>query len=264
MKKTLIFFIPFFIGLTFCPVSHSFWGVSKKIGERAVKTVAKIGKIKGALPEKKIIELTEMIKNTGDIKKVGKVLGNMKLSDDILEDTYMRIILRQKKISKKEAEELFQNLHGVKGFRAALRKTAGISNSKTIGHLNEIQIANSAAKNGFEVVSIGAFFKDGKKIFTDIDVLIKKNGKFFPIEAKNYAPETMIPINKFRADMNTLVSFRKQLVENTVPIFSMTTPPSNPLTRKLLEEEAKKRGIQLIFGTPEEQIHLINQLSKIL
>lgn len=188
----------------------------------------------------------------------------MKLSDEILEDTYMRIILRQGKVTRKEAEGLFANLRGIKGFRPTLRKIAGISDVKTAGHLNEIRIADNASKNGFEVISIGEVFQDGSKRITDIDILIKKNGKMFPIEAKDYSSSTMIPMDKFRADMDTLVSYRNQNGKNIIPIFSITHPSNNPASRKLLEKESERRSIQLIYGNPQEQIHLINQLSEIL
>jgi len=240
--------------------SYAFWGIFKTIGKVAIK----LGKIEGALPEKKIAELTEMIQKSGDIKKVGKLLGEMKLPDEILEDTYMRIILKQRKISRKEAEELFQNLKGVSGLRTTLRKVAGVSSAKTLGHLNEIRIANSASKNGFHVVSIGKVFKDGSKRVTDIDIVMNKNGRTFAIEAKDYASNTTIPLDKFRADMDTLVSYKKAEGKGIIPVFSITNLPSNPATRKSLEKEAKKRGIELIYGNPEEQIHLLNQLSKIL
>ncbi len=264
MKNIFIAILLILICFNYPSSSDAFWGFSKKIGKTAIKSAVKLGKIEGALPEKKIAELAKMINVSGDIKKVGKILGDMKLSDDILEDTYVRIILHQKKITKTETETFFSNLRGVKGFRTTLRKVAGISDVKTAGHLNEIRIANNASKNGFEVISIGEIFQDGIKRITDIDILIKKNGKIFPIEAKAYSQNTMIPLDKFRADMDTLVSYKKQHGKNIIPIFSITHPPNNPVSKKLLEKEAERKGIQLIYGNPQEQIHLINQLSEIL
>lgn len=244
--------------------SNAFWSSLGKISSTTGKSVCKLGKISGALPEKKISELSGMIQKTGDIKKVGKVLGDMNISNEILEDTYMRIVLKQMKISNKEAEELFLNLRGVSGLRTTLRKVAGVSNAKTLGHLNEIWIANYAKKSGFDVMSIGEKFNDGSKLITDIDVLIKKNGRIFAIEAKKYSNNTNIPIDKFRADMDTLVSYRKKYGDSIIPVFSITTIPKNKKIKNLLEKESKRRGIELIFGSPEEQIILINQLSKIL
>jgi len=264
MKKISVSIFLIVMAWCYCSESYAFWGTSKKMGQTAIKGIIQLGKIEGALPEKKIVELTEMIQKAGDIKKVGKILGEMKLSDDILEDTYMRIIIQQRKITREEAEEIFENLRGVKGFRTTLSKVSGISDVKSVGHLNEIRIANNASKNGFEVVSIGEIFQDGYKQITDIDILLKKNGKIFPIEAKDYSSGTMIPMDKFRADMDTLVSYKNQNGKNIIPIFSITHHPDNPATRVLLEKEAERRGIQLIYGNPQEQIHLINQLSEIL
>lgn len=198
------------------------------------------------------------------ILKVGKILGEMKLSAEVLEDTYIRIVLKQGKISLKEAGEIFANLKGVSGFRSALSKVAGVSQAKTIGHLNELRIANESVKKGFKVLAIGENFKDGVKRITDIDILIKKKGKTFAIEAKDYASDSIFPMDSFRADMDTLVAYKKQHGKSGVPVFSITNPPGDPATRKLLEKEAKRRGVELIYGSPEEQIHLINQLADIM
>ena len=264
-SKILIITLSLLLSTFFVPSkSLAFWGVAKKIVSPGTKVILRLGKVEGSLPESKIIELANMIQKAGDIKNVGKILGDMRLTDEVLEDTFMRIIVAQKKISKPEAEEIFQNLRGVKGLRTSLRKAAGISEAKTIGHLNEINIANSAAKNGFEVVSIGEKFDDGLKHITDIDLIMKKNGKKFAIEAKDYSPNSTINLDSFRADMDTLVVFKEKNGKNVIPVFSITNPPNNQITRKLLEKEAERRGIQLIYGSPDEQIYLIKQLSEIV
>jgi hypothetical protein len=249
---------------TFPTQTIAFWAVAKNVAKSGTKAFIKLGKVEGALPEKKIIELADMIQNAGDIKKVGKILGKMKLSDQVLEDTYMRIVVHQGKISKHEAEVIFRNLRGVDGLRTTLRKIAGVSNVKTSGHLNEVRIANAATENGFKVLSIGEKFQDGVKHVTDIDVIVKKNGKTFAIEAKNYSSNSNINIQKFRADMDTLLAYKKHNGKKVVPVFSITTLPKDPVVRRILEKEAERKGIQLIYGLPEEQIHQIKLLSEIL
>lgn len=262
--RLYIIIVAFLMLLMGSSESHAFWGALKKLDSTTTgKTVSKLGISKGVLSEEKIFELVAMIQDAGDIKKVGKVLGGMNLSNDVLEDTYMRIILKQNKITKAEGDELFVNLRGVHGLRSTLSKVAGVSSSKTSGHLNELRIANSAKKNGFDVVSIGEKFNDGSKLTTDIDILLKKNGKLFPIEAKHYSPNTNIPVDKFRADMDTLVAYRKKNSGSVIPVFTITNTPKNRNVKKLLEKESQRRRIELIFGSPEEQIFLIDQLAKI-
>lgn len=265
-KKILITLIltALYTGLGNSVNCHAFWGTIGKAGKSVTTSVIKLGKVKGALPDSKIVELVGMINKGGDLKKVGKILDEMKIGDDVLEDTYMRIILKQKKLTRKEAEEVFVNLRGADGFRTTLRKSAGISAAKTSGHLNEINLANEAVKSNFTVTGIGKLFNDGTKKITDIDVLLKKNNKLIAIEAKKYEPHTPIPLDKFRADMATLVAYQKQAEGKVIPVFSMTSKPASRQTAKLLEKEAERRGVQLIYGSPDEQVHLINQLVQIL
>ncbi len=245
--------------------AHALNAAIRNIANTSIKYCTKLGKVDGALPDAKIQEICDRINHAGDISKVGKLLGEMKLSNEVLEDTFMRIIVVQKKISQEEAEKLFCNLRGVEGFRSTLSKAAGISAAKTSGHLNELRIASGASEKGFKVVAIGKKFSDGlKKSPTDIDIILNKNNKTFIIEAKDYGPDTTINMDQFRADMDSLVTFKKQNGKNVIPIFTITNPPSNPNVRKLLEKEAERRGVNLLIGSPDEQIHLINQLGEIV
>ena len=127
------------------------------------------------LPAEKIIELTELAKAKG-IREVGKKLGKIRppLPNEVLEDAYLRILVYNGKLSRKEAEEFFKNLRGVEGFRTTLRKVAG-SESQSIGHLFELRIANEAKKRGFKVEGIGKKYNDGiKRGDTDLDISIIK------------------------------------------------------------------------------------------
>ncbi|MBV5330756.1 MAG: hypothetical protein JZU65_24505 [Chlorobium sp.] len=230
----------------------------------AIKSLKPLGKVDGALPDSKIKDLVSQINKAGDIKKVGKIIGEMNLSKEVLEDTFMRILIMQNKISKKEAEEIFTHLRGVEGFTSAMSKAAGVSAAKTSGHLNELRIATGASKNGFEVVAIGQKFTDGlKKGTTDLDIILKKKGRTFVIEAKDYDANTPINMDYFRADMDTLVAFKKQH-PNTIPVFTITNPPANAAKKKLLEKEAERRGVQLVYGNADEIILQVNHLSEVL
>ncbi len=231
-----------------------------------IKSISKLTKSNKALSPEKMDELVKLLQTTKGTKKVGKTLGKMNLPKEVLEDTYMRLAVYKKVLSKREAKEMFFDLKGTKGFRTTLRKTIGNSSIKTSGHLNELKIAHSASRNGFKVRSIGETFVDGiKKSPTDLDIVLTRKGKTFTIEAKDYASTTNLPLDKFRGDMDTLISYAKQnRSEKVIPIFSMTNKPSNSIKLKQLQKAAEKRNVQLIFGTPGQQIEQIKLLGDIL
>ncbi|HHB95131.1 MAG TPA: hypothetical protein ENK88_08300 [Campylobacterales bacterium] len=242
---------------------------SSTIHADVVNNVIRVGKLiksSKAFSPKKISEFSKILEETKGTKKLGKLLGKMNLKNEVLEDTFMRLAIYRNKIDKVEAKEMFINLGGSKGFRSTLKKVIGNGSQKTAGHLNELKIANSAIKNGFKVKGIGEPFVDGiKKSATDIDVLLTRKNKTFAIEAKDYASKTQIPLDKFKGDMNTLVSYaNKNSSKKVVPIFSMTNKPKNVLKLKQLQKIAEKRDVQLIFGNPQEQIEQIKLLGEIL
>ncbi len=219
-----------------------------------------------AFSSKDIAKFARIIEETKGTKKLGKLLGKMNLKNEVLEDTFMRLAIYKNQIQRKEAKEMFLHLSGTRGFRGTLKKVVGNSPQKTLGHLNELKIANSASKKGFKVRGIGEVFVDGiKKSPTDLDIVLTKRGRTFAIEAKDYAVNTNIPLDKFRGDMDTLVSYvKKNPSERVIPIFSMTNKPRNTLKLKQLESAAEQRGVELIFGTPQQQIEQINLLGEIL
>jgi len=245
------------------PTANAFWS----FGLKSATQIAKITKSKKALPDDEIIRLSKL---TGELKgtnKVGQQLGKLKLSNEVLEDTYIRIAIFQGKITRREAESMYVSLGGVPGFRSTLRKVIGNNSSKTIGHLNELKIAETASRNGFKVSGIGEKFIDGiKKAPTDIDIMLKKGGKTFAIEAKAYSSTTKMPIDKYRADLDTLVKYKNKHkhLDDVVPIFTFTNKPNDLQYMKILQHEADKRGVYLIFGNSLEQIEQTKMLELIL
>ena len=227
-----------------------------------VKTLIKSSK---ALEPYVIKELAKIVAKQGT-KKLGKVLGKMKLPNEALEDTFMRLAIYQEKITRKEAEKMMRNLKGAKGFRTTLRKVIGNSKKKTSGHLHELRLANTASKNGFKVISIGEQFSDGvKKGATDIDIIFKRKNKLFAIEAKDYINPSTLKTDDIRGDMKSLLEFAKQNPsKNIIPVYSITTKPTSEKTLKRLMKIAEKFGVQLIFGNPQEQIEQIKLLGDIL
>ena len=223
--------------------ANGFWGIEASI--------AKIVSSSKALSSKMIIRLSDLSGEMNGTLKAGKKLSKLNLPNDVLEDTYLRIAIHQKKITRKQAESMYIRLTGTPGFRTTLRKITGNNVPGTAGHLNELQIADKASLNGFKVKGIGVKFNDGqKKALTDIDIVLKKNSNIFAIEAKNYASTSKIPLDKYRADLDTLAIYRSQHSQKVIPVFTMTNIPQDSGYLKIMQNEANKRDVQLIFGSP--------------
>jgi len=240
------------------PQANAFWGF-------ATKTISAISKNVNVLPNDEIIRLSKLSDEFQGTKKVGKELGKLNLHDDVLEDAFIRIAIHQNKLTREVAEGMFSRLSGTPGFRSTLRKIIGNSDVGTAGHINELKIADSASMHGFKISGIGQKFNDGlKRAPTDIDVLLEKGEKIFAIEAKNYASTTKIPMDKFRADLDTLVSYKNKNGDDIIPVFTITNKPKDQRYLKILQHEADKRDVQLVYGTPQEQVEKIKMLGEIL
>ena len=216
------------------------------------------------LPEDEIVKLSKMSDTFKGTKEVKKYIGQLNLTPKAQEDTFLRIAMHQKKINTAEAQQIFKNLSGTDGFSSALNKVIGNSKEVTKGHLNELHIANNAAENGYEVVAIGKKFNDGiKAADTDIDVMLRINGQDVLIEAKSYASTTRFPLDKYRKDLDTLNIYAKQESKGeALKIFSFTEKPKSDNLLKQYELWAKKKGVRLIFGTPDQQIAQIAYYTK--
>jgi len=259
----LLYAIIFFLSITLSENSSAFLGW--KTGVKTVGKIIKLGKSEGALPEKKIIELAEKIRVRGDVSDVRKMIGRMNLPDGVAADTFMRIAVHNKRLTRAEAEKMFVNLRRTKGFRAALSKINGVSPLQRKGHLNELRIANHGSENGFKVLAIGKKFDDGiKKNLTDIDVLFKKKNKTFAVEAKNWRNVVTGNLIEIRKDMDSLVAYKRKADSDANLIFTFRNKPSDPKVKRMIDMEARKRGIEVIYGDPASVIYQIDQLSSIL
>lgn len=218
-----------------------------------------------ALPDDEIVRLARLTGEVRGTKKVGKLLGEQNLPNDVLEDAYLRIAVQQQHVSRAEAEGMFVRLQGTPGFRGTLSKVVGNSDVKTAGHLNELRIADTAAQHGFAVKGIGERFDDAVKASdTDIDVLLEKGGRLIAIEAKDYARTTPIPMDSFRADMVSLTKYAEsQSPQRVLTVFSVTNKPADPNAWRLLQLEAERRGIELLTGGPGEQIEQLKVLMEV-
>ena len=256
--KTPIFLVLLLLAI---PQTDAFWGSATKHGVKSAPKITQLLKSSKTLPDDEIVRLSKLSDEGAGTAKIGKKLGKLDLPNDVLEDTFMRIAIHQKKISRKEAEGMFAQLSGTPGFRTTLRKIIGNSDVGTAGHLNELRIADTASRHGFKVLGIGEKFTDGlKKASTDIDIVLQKGGKYFAIEAKSYASTTRMPMDKYRADLNTLIVYTHKHTNDVIPVFAITNKPNDPQYLKLLKYEANKRDVQLIFGPPEVQIIKIKLL----
>lgn len=258
MKK---YFIPLLVSFALCLPSYAFTGSAKTVS----RLLAPIVTHSRSLPEDEIVRLSGLASKTGGTREVSRSLGKMHLSDDVLEDAYLRIAIDQTKLTRQEAEGMMRRLRGTPGFRSALSKIVGNSHLKSTGHLYELRIADKATEYGFKVKGIGIPFEDmNKAAVTDIDVLLERNGKTVAIEAKDYLPGTPIPMDKFRLDMQTLMEYSNQNKKSaSILVFSINNKPEAEWSLKLLIKEAEKRGIELLIGSPEKQVIQIEQLTKI-
>lgn len=231
---------------------------------KAVLTLLPFGSkyFKAALSAEKVEEFARIALKPGGTKIVHKEIGKMNLPDAVIEDTFARILVVQGRVQRSEADGWMSRLSGVPGFRGAMSKSMGGSDAKTIGHLYEVRIADSATQNNFKVHGIGVPFKDPyKKSSTDIDVLLERNGSHFAIEAKAYPADASIPMDKFRADMLSLAEYRKAMApKNVVPVFAITDKSANNDVWKLLEHSAKGHGVELLVGSPDELVHQLPML----
>lgn len=232
----------------------------------AVKSLSPLIKKGCTLSMDEIVKLSKLSDEAMGTKKVGRSLGRLNLPNDVLEDTYLRIAIHQNKLSRSEADGIMRRLNGTHGLRSTLSKIIGNSSQKTAGHLNELRIADSASKKGFKVKSIGMKYSDGiKKAPTDIDIVLHHQNVKYIVEAKDYAANTKLPIDKFRADMDTLIAYQKMHPDKKIiPIFSITKIPQDKNSLKLLQKEAERRGVELIAGTPSQQVDQMIQLGKII
>lgn len=231
-----------------------------------VRWIAPIAKSARCLSIDTIEWLAETSSRPGGTKVAGKWLAARSLPDSVLEDTYLRIAIRNRHISRTEGEEMFQRLNGTPGFRATLRKVSGSSPAKSSGHLNELRLASEARQNQMKVLEIGRTFRDPAKMGpTDIDLVIKHRNKTFAIEAKDYLPGTPYPLDKFRADMQTLKAYQSaNSRENVIPVFSISSKPSDPAQLALVKAAAKSHDVHLIFGNPQEQAAQIKALADLI
>lgn len=260
---TLVILLSSFLFPSTADAQWSFLGRGASVAYRALISS------KNVLPDDEILKLSNLAAETAGTARMGRELGGLNLPDEILEDAFMRIAIHQKKVDRIEAEEMHVRLAGTLGYRTTLRKITGNNVNGTAGHLNELRIANSASKSGYKVMAIGDSFVDGlKRAPTDIDVILEKDGKTIVIEAKNYLSSTALPMDSFRADLNTLMVYKKYKgengAENVLPVFSLSNKPDQPNYLRLLELEAKRRDVQLVIGTPDDVITQITELLRIL
>jgi len=262
MLKHYKFYILLICLITFSSASLNVIAYSGIATKAAYYIISPFLKTKKVLRNDEIIRLSELSNQKNGTVLVGKELAKKQLSDAELSDAFIRIAIHQKKITRPEANQMYANLNNVSGFRTTLRKVIGNSQNKTAGHLNELKIANNASSQGYTIKGIGVKFDDGiKPKPSDIDVIISKNNKTYIIEAKDYAPDTKIKIINYRADLVTLIQYKKiNPKQNHTPVFSYTNYPRDEEYIYRLQKEAEKHNVQLIFGSPKEQIIKISLL----
>ena len=242
---------------------------------RAIKVSGKsqkllrLGRFAEALPERRIDELSRMAKEAGGIKKVGQILGKEnfirkygeELGRAILDDAYLRIAVKNGKISGSFAREVFEKLSSVPGLTSLVKKINSPSLSASKGHLRELELGLAAVKRGNRVVSFGEHFSDGHKLSdTDLDVLLNINGKLFAVESKAYAGN--VPSAMIKADAESLLHFvstmKREKHISVRPAFVFLSPQS-----KNVEKLLKQCKIDCFAGSPEEICAILDQVSRL-
>ena len=235
-----------------------------KNANRVSKIAVSLGKCANALPDDEIAGFAKIAAKPNGLKELNQILGKAnfigKYGDEaghiLLQDTYLRIAIKNGRLSPQMASEALERLGGTPGLTSLLSKVNSSSFSQAKGHLRELEIALSAQKRGFTPISLGQKFADGlKKGDTDLDVFIRRNGINFAIESKAYSgivPDTMV-----KADAESLVAFCKE-IKNTIPVFCFETPPS-PAAQYFLSQ----RGVKCIVGTSDEIIAKLDIISTI-
>jgi len=243
--------------------------VIKETGQKAAAQLGWVPRLKGiptrVLEKAELDELEKLLDRPGGLKAVGQLLGQKQLTQSALEHTYLNLAVRRNRIDKVSALVFWDRLSGVEGFAATLRKLLGNNPKGAAGHLYELQMGAAAAGEGFNVLAIGRKFHDGtKKALTDVDLLLERKGRLIAIEAKDYASSTIIPMDKFRADMDSLKAFSSQQSKPVIPVFSIRRKPEDAAVIQRLLKAAKERDVQLIIGEPVGQMEKIRLLEELL
>ena len=213
-------------------------------------------------------KLLDLSKSTGGTKKIGKLLDEtlssqvLELSppirEELLAGTFLHLAVRKGVLPSEEAVGMFFRLRGVKGFRETLRKIVGVSDSVMKGHLYELRLANASSIHGFRVKHINEPYHDGlKRGPSDIDLVLERGDALVTIEAKSYTP----PLDKLRADMDTLKAYVESAApQRVIPVLAMPRP-KNENTRRLVDEAAKRRGVEVILGSTDDQVLRLKHLT---
>ncbi len=236
-----------------------------KRAKTAGQLVVALGKCSNSLPDEEVGRLARIASRPNGLKELNQLLGRAnfigRYGDEaghlILQDTYLRIAIKNGRLTEKTASEVFARLQGTPGLTSLLSKINSSNFSQAKGHMRELEIALSAQRRGFTTISLGQKFADGvKKGDTDLDVFLRKNGRNFAIESKAYSgvvPDTMV-----KADAESLITFCRT-IGGTTPVFCFETPPSG-FTRHFLAE----KGVKCLVGTPEEIMAKLDVLSNIM
>ena len=223
--------------------------VLKKTGEMVVRKSLTIAKV---VPEKEIARLAPLAKTPG---RLGKEVGKLNLPELARADLFLQVAVRNAILDSGE-EVAIREMGDVKGLASLLSKINSSNVNQARGHLKELQIGTAGQIRGGTVIAFGTKFGDGiKKGDTDLDILMKMNGKQFAIESKAYQSE--IGTDIIRADLHSLKHFCSEVAKDSTPIFCFDKPPSE-LVQRVLQSE----NVDFLTGTGEEICTKLNFLAR--
>lgn len=227
-------------------------------------TLSAIHQIKDALPVEKIIQLSTSAEKIPGNSKVGDVISKLEISPEVLEDTLLRISIFQGKLTRKESESMYTLLIGIPGFASTLTRIIGNTDITISNYIFVLKLANIASRNGFNVLSIAEkiSFKLEKRI-SSIDIILQKQGKLFAIKTVYQAP-SKYSLEKYDRQLINLAKYKNKTEKAIIPIISATPHLINPQEIEHLKIETDRHDLELIFGSPQEQIEQITLLGLIL
>ena len=216
-----------------------------KIATRSGKIAKGLGRIAGALKDDEIIDLAAKSQKVGGLEEVGQILGKRNLGDSVLEDTFLRMAVKNRRLDEDAAKKAFTELSGTPGLRTLARKINSVNGLQAKGHIQELMVGLRAKERGLDVVEFGKRFDDGiKNAATDIDLVLRSRGKSLAVESKAWSSD--VPMDMIRKDADSLSVFCR-VSKDTKPVFCFETSPS-----LIVRKELTRRAIDLVEGTPDE------------
>ncbi len=225
------------------PKADAFLGIPVSSTSKVIRL---LGKVDGALPQSKIDEFAQIALHPQGSHEVGQILGKLNLPESVREDTYLRILVAQKKIEVSEADELLVNLKGTPGFVSVMKGSLSGQMDSSLGHVHELRLATASKKSGFNILSISEDVVDEARRGgrSEIDIVLSYKNKTVAIESKG----RYVKLDQFRPQLDAIQKYTDTQGKKAVAIAAFREAPDD-----LVVKEIERRGVYLIIGDAESQ-----------